>query len=61
MIQQIREIDGVHGVHIMAYRQEESVPDMVKASGVLDGREPWHPKLFDGNTEVQQQLDIYND
>lgn len=61
MMQQIREIDGVNGVHVMAYRQEESVPDMVKASGVLDGREPWHPKLFDGNSEVQQQLDIYND
>ena len=40
MIQRIREIDGVHGVHVMAYRQEERVPDIINASGVLDGRSP---------------------
>lgn len=43
MIQRIREIDGVHGVHVMAYRQEERVPDIINASGVLDGRSPWFP------------------
>ena len=41
MIQRIREIDGVHGVHVMAYRQEESVPEIINASGVLSGRSPW--------------------
>ena len=39
MIQRIREIEGVHGVHIMAYRQEEMVADIVEASGVLKERE----------------------
>ncbi len=43
MIQRIREIDGVHGVHVMAYRQEESVPEIINASGVLGGRSPWFP------------------
>lgn len=43
MIQQIREIDGVHGVHVMAYRQEEAVAEIIDASGVLEGRVPWHP------------------
>jgi len=43
LIQQIREIDGVSGVHIMAYRQEESVGEIVQQSGVLDGRVPWYP------------------
>ena len=43
MIQRIREIEGVHGVHVMAYRQEERVPDIISASGVLDGRSPWFP------------------
>ena len=27
----------------MAYRQEESVPEIVDAAGVLDGRKPWVP------------------
>ncbi len=38
LIQQLREIEGVHGVHIMAYRQEEMVADIVQRSGVLDDR-----------------------
>ncbi len=43
LIQQLQEIEGVHGVHIMAYRQEESVAEIVTASGVLAGRTPWYP------------------
>jgi methylenetetrahydrofolate reductase (NADPH) len=35
LIQQMREIEGVAGVHIMAYRQEELVADIVKQSGLL--------------------------
>jgi 5,10-methylenetetrahydrofolate reductase len=38
LIQEIREIPGVHGVHVMAYRQEEFVSDIIQASGVLQGR-----------------------
>jgi 5,10-methylenetetrahydrofolate reductase len=41
LIQQIREVEGVAGVHIMAYRQEESVGHIVQESGVLAGRQPF--------------------
>ncbi len=43
LIQQAREIPGIHGVHVMAYRQEESVAEIVDRSGVLRGRVPWYP------------------
>jgi len=43
MMQQVKEIEGVAGVHVMAFRQEESVPEMVNRSGVLEGRVPWYP------------------
>ena len=35
IIQQVREIQGVAGVHIMAYRQEELVPEIVEDAGLL--------------------------
>jgi 5,10-methylenetetrahydrofolate reductase len=41
MIQRIREIPGVSGVHVMAYRQEDYVSEIVHESGVLRGRTPW--------------------
>jgi 5,10-methylenetetrahydrofolate reductase len=40
LIQQIREIEGVSGIHLMAYRQEESVAEIIAESGVLKGRAP---------------------
>lgn len=35
IIQQVRELAGVHGVHIMAYRQEEAVAEIVERAGLL--------------------------
>jgi hypothetical protein len=43
MIQQIKEIEGVAGVHVMAYRQEELVSEIITQSGVLHGRRPRQP------------------
>ncbi|MGH3440289.1 MAG: hypothetical protein ACRDRN_28095, partial [Sciscionella sp.] len=43
IIQEIRSISGVSGVHLMAYRQEDSVPEIIDRSGVLGGRVPWYP------------------
>ena len=43
LIQAMREMRGISGVHIMAYRQEESVAEIVERSGVLQGRSPWYP------------------
>jgi len=33
----------VQGVHVMAYRQEESVAEVIDRSQVLAGRVPWYP------------------
>ncbi len=41
MIQALREEPGVAGVHVMAYRQEQKVAEIVHESGVLRGRAPW--------------------
>ena len=38
-------IKGVAGVHVMAYRQEEYVSEIVHESGVLAGRTPWRRDL----------------
>ena len=43
LMQQLKEIEGVAGVHLMAYRQEQSVAEIVAASGVLEARLPWCP------------------
>ena len=41
IINEVKEIPGVSGVHVMAYRQEEYVAEIVDESGVLKGRQPW--------------------
>lgn len=43
IIQEVREIKGVSGIHMMAYRQEDTVPEIIERSGVLAGRVPWYP------------------
>lgn len=53
LIQQIREIPGIAGIHLMAYRQEESVAEIVDASGVLEGRVPWFPNRS-SNTDTMR-------
>ena len=45
LIEQVREIEGVSGVHIMAYRMEDRIGEIVTRSNALDGREPWRPAL----------------
>ncbi len=45
LMQQLKEIEGVAGVHVMAYRQESSVKDIVLKSGVLGDRTPWRPEV----------------
>ena len=43
LIEQVREIEGVSGVHIMAYRMEDRIGEIVARSNALSGREPWRP------------------
>jgi methylenetetrahydrofolate reductase (NADPH) len=38
IIQQVREIEGVSGVHLMAYRQEELVAEIIEEAGLLPRR-----------------------
>jgi methylenetetrahydrofolate reductase (NADPH) len=43
LIQEIQEIKGISGVHVMAYRQEETVAEIIQKSEVLKDRVPWYP------------------
>lgn len=45
LIHELAEIDGVHGVHIMAFRQEHFVAEIVERSKILGNRVPWHPSV----------------
>jgi methylenetetrahydrofolate reductase (NADPH) len=40
LMQRIREIPGVAGVHVMAYRREHLVSEIVLRAGVRGGRRP---------------------
>lgn len=50
LIQAIREIRGVAGVHIMATRQDHLIPALVSESGVLVGRCPAQAFAMSQNT-----------
>jgi len=53
MISRVSEISGVRGVHVMAYRQEEAVADIIDRSGVLGGRIPWFPGYSRSKTQQE--------
>lgn len=62
ILERVREIPGVCGVHFMAYRQEEAVAEIIDRSRALDGRIPWYPgrdacfaPASDSPTEMQQE------
>ena len=61
IMQRVAEIEGVAGVHVMAYRQEHRVPELVERSGVLGGRRPWHPAGYGGDPNVAEQLGARED
>jgi 5,10-methylenetetrahydrofolate reductase len=56
IMQECREIAGVSGVHVMAYRQEELVAEIVHESGVLAGRQPWRREASPDDQRVREQL-----
>jgi methylenetetrahydrofolate reductase (NADPH) len=46
IIEQVREIEGVAGVHVMAYRQEELVAEIIEMAGLLPRpRQPGHTEI----------------
>ena len=56
IMQEVREIAGVSGVHVMAYRQEELVAEIVHESGVLAGRRPWRREPEPDEARVAERL-----
>jgi len=57
IINEVKEIPGVSGVHVMAYRQEEYVAEIVHDSGVLKGRRPWQREARADDQRVADRLD----
>lgn len=56
IIQQVREIEGVHGVHVMAYRQEELVAEIIEEAGLLPRRKERElPRDLEGEQKVLRQ------
>ena len=53
----MKEIPGVSGVHVMAYRQEEYVAEIVDELGVLKGRQPWKREVRRDDQLVADRLD----
>jgi 5,10-methylenetetrahydrofolate reductase len=56
IMQECREIEGVSGIHVMAYRQEELVAEIVHESGVLAGRRPWRREPDPDTARVAERL-----
>ncbi|OJF91948.1 methylenetetrahydrofolate reductase [Pararhizobium antarcticum] len=61
IINEVKEIAGVSGVHVMAYRQEEYVAEIVHESGVLKGRTPWKRESNLGDALVAERMDALRD
>lgn len=58
IIQQVREIEGVAGVHVMAYRQEELVAEIIREAQVLPRpRLAWQtlPRSTSGEMELLER------
>lgn len=53
IIQQLREIPGVHGVHVMAYRQEEAVAEIIRRAGLF-------PRITADSPQAREVLAIRN-
>jgi len=56
IMQEVREMAGVSGVHVMAYRQEELVAEIVHESGVLAGRRPWRREPEPDEARVAERM-----
>lgn len=57
IINEVKEIAGVAGIHVMAYRQEEYVAEIVHESGVLKGRRPWKHEANPTDMVVAERLE----
>lgn len=55
LMQQLAEIEGISGIHLMAFKQEEWIGEIVTASGLLGSRKPWAPTHLD---HIKQTLQV---
>ncbi|MBT3557274.1 MAG: methylenetetrahydrofolate reductase [Rhodospirillales bacterium] len=60
MMQAVAEIEGVAGAHVMAYRQESLVAEIVKESGVIKDRKPWMREPNPGEQAVADRMKELN-
>ncbi len=56
IINEVKDIEGVSGIHVMAYRQEEFVSEIVHESGVLKGRTPWKRPPMPDKRDIAEEL-----
>lgn len=56
IIQQVREIPGVHGVHLMAYRQEETVAEIVHRAGLFPRHA--HHEMRERSRDAEREADL---
>ena len=61
IINEVKEIEGVNGIHVMAYRQEEYVAEIVADSGVLKGRKPWKREAAPDTEMVAARIEEIGD
>lgn len=61
IINEVKEIKGVSGIHVMAYRQEEYVAEILHESGVLKGRTPWKREQNPGDGMVAERMEELRD
>jgi 5,10-methylenetetrahydrofolate reductase len=57
IINEVKEIEGVSGIHVMAYRQEEFVAEIVHESGALRGRKPWKREARRDDQMVAERME----
>lgn len=53
IIEQVKDIEGVDGLHIMAYKQQEIVPEIVEEAGLLP-----RPAILNGNGQNPGQAEV---
>jgi len=58
-IDRLRAMEGVHGVHIMAYRQEETVAEIVQRAGLFPrGHQHPHHEQMPRNRDLEHEADL---
>ena len=61
LIEQVREIEGVSSLHIVACRLEDRIGEIVSCSNALGGREPRRPAVSSTTLEPYYYFFFIND